>query len=39
MDSLSELFDEGLDSLLNAAFSLMFVGTACCCSTGRLRSW
>jgi ABC-type multidrug transport system fused ATPase/permease subunit len=28
MDSLSELFDEGLDSLLNAAFSLVFVGTA-----------
>jgi len=27
MDSLSELFDEGLDSLLNAAFSLVFVGT------------
>jgi ATP-binding cassette, subfamily B, bacterial len=27
MDSLSELFDEGLDSLLNAAFSLIFVGT------------
>jgi len=28
MDALSELFDEGLDSLLNAAFSLVFVGTA-----------
>jgi ATP-binding cassette, subfamily B, bacterial len=28
MDSLSELFDEGLDSLVNAAFSLLFVGTA-----------
>ncbi len=28
MDALSELFDEGLDSLLNAAFSLLFVGTA-----------
>jgi len=28
MDSLSELFDEGLDSLVNAAFSLIFVGTA-----------
>ncbi len=28
MDSLSELFDDGLDSLLNAAFSLLFVGTA-----------
>ncbi|HKR67515.1 MAG TPA: ABC transporter ATP-binding protein [Streptosporangiaceae bacterium] len=27
MDALSELFDEGLDSLLNAAFSLVFVGT------------
>ncbi len=27
MDSLSELFDDGLDSLLNAAFSLVFVGT------------
>jgi ATP-binding cassette, subfamily B, bacterial len=27
MDSLSELFDEGLDSLLNAGFSLVFVGT------------
>ena len=27
MDALSELFDEGLDSLLNAAFSLIFVGT------------
>ena len=27
MDSISELFDEGLDSLLNAAFSLIFVGT------------
>ena len=28
MDSLSELFDDGLDSLLNAGFSLLFVGTA-----------
>ena len=28
MDSLSELFDEGLDSLLYSAFSLVFVGTA-----------
>jgi ATP-binding cassette subfamily B protein len=28
MDSLSELFDDGLDSLLNAGFSLIFVGTA-----------
>jgi len=28
MDALSELFDEGLDSLLNASFSLVFVGTA-----------
>jgi ATP-binding cassette, subfamily B, bacterial len=27
MDSLSELFDDGLDSLLNAGFSLLFVGT------------
>jgi len=27
MDALSELFDEGLDSLLNAGFSLLFVGT------------
>jgi ATP-binding cassette, subfamily B, bacterial len=27
MDSLSDLFDDGLDSLLNAAFSLVFVGT------------
>jgi ATP-binding cassette subfamily B protein len=27
MDALSELFDDGLDSLLNAAFSLVFVGT------------
>ena len=27
MDSLSELFDDGLDSLLNAGFSLIFVGT------------
>jgi ABC-type multidrug transport system fused ATPase/permease subunit len=27
MDALSELFDEGLDSLLNAGFSLVFVGT------------
>jgi ATP-binding cassette, subfamily B, bacterial len=27
MDSLSELFDDGLDSLLNAGFSLVFVGT------------
>jgi ATP-binding cassette, subfamily B, bacterial len=27
MDSLSELFDDGLDSLLNASFSLVFVGT------------
>jgi ATP-binding cassette, subfamily B, bacterial len=28
MDALSELFDEGLDSLLYSAFSLVFVGTA-----------
>lgn len=28
MDSLSELFDDGLDSLLYSAFSLVFVGTA-----------
>ena len=27
MDALSELFDDGLDSLLNAGFSLLFVGT------------
>jgi ABC-type multidrug transport system fused ATPase/permease subunit len=27
MDSLSELFDDGLDSLVNAGFSLVFVGT------------
>ena len=27
MDSISELFDEGLDSLVSAAFSLIFVGT------------
>src|SRR5215475_5464945 len=27
MDSLSELFDDGLDSLLNAGFSLIFVGS------------
>ncbi len=27
MDSISELFDEGLDSLVSAAFSLVFVGT------------
>src|SRR5215469_2618505 len=27
MDSLSELFDDGLDAVLNAAFSLIFVGT------------
>ena len=28
MDSISELFDEGLGSLVSAAFSLVFVGTA-----------
>jgi ATP-binding cassette, subfamily B, bacterial len=27
MDSISELFDEGLDSLVSAAFSMVFVGT------------
>ncbi len=27
IDSLSELFDEGLDSLVSAAFSMLFVGT------------
>lgn len=27
MDAISELFDEGLDSLVSAAFSLLFVGT------------
>jgi ATP-binding cassette, subfamily B, bacterial len=27
MDALSELFDDGLDSLVNAGFSLLFVGT------------
>ncbi|HVB42750.1 MAG TPA: ABC transporter ATP-binding protein [Streptosporangiaceae bacterium] len=27
VDSISELFDEGLDSLVSAAFSLIFVGT------------
>ena len=27
MDSISELFDEGLDSLVSAAFSLLFIGT------------
>jgi len=27
MDSISELFDEGLDSLVSAAFSMIFVGT------------
>jgi ATP-binding cassette, subfamily B, bacterial len=27
MDSISEIFDEGLDSLVSAAFSLVFVGT------------
>ena len=27
MDSISELFDEGLDSLVSAVFSLVFVGT------------
>ncbi len=27
MDAISDLFDEGLDSLVSAAFSLLFVGT------------
>jgi ATP-binding cassette subfamily B protein len=27
MDSISEVFDEGLDSLVGAAFSMLFVGT------------
>jgi ABC-type multidrug transport system fused ATPase/permease subunit len=27
MDSISEVFDEGLDSLVSAAFSLLFIGT------------